>query len=268
MRIVDLVGQRYGMLKVISRAENKEQPNAQWNCVCDCGTACVVNSACLRRKSTKSCGCLRRSQLKGKVFGMLTVLGPFEVRARGQTYWLCRCACGGDNWVRSGHLTAGVTQSCGCTGPELIRLRATVHGQSNTPTHRTWMSMKARCYNKNTDSYKYYGARGITVCDRWNESFEAFAEDMGERPRGMTIERIDVNGNYEPSNCKWATSVEQARNKTNTRLLTLDGKSRTAIEWAEVLGIPRGTIVSRLLAGLSHKEVLTRPVGKSWKSQR
>lgn len=107
------------------------------------------------------------------------------------------------------------------------------HGMKNTPEYRTWIDMKKRCYNANSKDYKDYGQRGITVCDKWLHSFLAFYEDIGKRPVGLSIDRIDVDGNYESSNCKWSTPKEQARNRRSNRLVTIDGITKVLAEWIE-----------------------------------
>ncbi len=138
----------------------------------------------------------------------------------GKTTWNCICKCGNTVNRTADSLKVEGVKSCGCFGRESLSKialeRNTVHGQNKvgaqTGAHKSWISMRERCNDKNHSSYKYYGGRGITVCERWNK-FENFFEDMGERPHGMTIDRIDNDGNYEPSNCKWSTRSEQQQNK-------------------------------------------------------
>lgn len=130
------------------------------------------------------------------------------------------------------------------------------HGMSGTSTYRSWVSMVQRCTNPNNGRYSSYGGRGITVCDRWL-SFLNFDEDMGERPEGKSIDRYpDVNGNYEPSNCRWATPKEQGCNRRNNRLIEFGGKTATLSQWAEQIGIPRETLLSRLDRGWDLKRAL------------
>lgn len=119
------------------------------------------------------------------------------------------------------------------------------HGMSYTPSYSSWMAMKRRCENEKNSDYPYYGGRGIKVCERW-QSFDSFLTDMGERPAGMTIDRIDTKGDYEPCNCRWATRKEQSRNKRNNVVLTFHGETKTLPEWADHLKISIKTLRSRL----------------------
>lgn len=133
-----------------------------------------------------------------------------------------------------------------------------------SPTYKSWDGIIQRCLNSASSNYSDYGGRGICVCDRWNPaaggSFENFLYDMGERGFGFSIDRINVNGDYEPSNCRWATSKEQARNKRNTLMLELDGKTQSIMEWSEETGIPYSTIKKRINSyGWSHERALTTP---------
>lgn len=132
----------------------------------------------------------------------------------------------------------------------------TKHGKAATPEYKSWEGMKSRCNSPTNRAYQNYGARGITVCERWTK-FENFFADMGPRPHGTSIDRIDVNGNYEPSNCRWATNLEQRRNKRNNRKLTFNGESLCITEWAQRTGLKRRTIEARLTYGWSVEDALT-----------
>ncbi len=143
---------------------------------------------------------------------------------RTRPAWECMCDCGNLTTVEQAAITYGATKSCGCLQKEKARLSTIrpgmygkTHGYTNTPTYRSWNAMNTRCKNPNTDNFKHYGGRGIQVCDRWN-NFENFLNDMGERPDGKTLDRIDVNGNYKPENCRWATYSQQSRNKQAKRI--------------------------------------------------
>lgn len=145
-------------------------------------------------------------QLKGKRFGLLMVLPEAGRDGQGNVTWLCICDCGKETTVRGNHLISNITKSCGC----LIGKKET-HGLSKSPEYHCWESIIQRCTNPNNSAFHNYGSRGITVCDRWLD-FENFYADMGDRPEGLTIERVANDGDYEPSNCIWATRSTQQRN--------------------------------------------------------
>jgi hypothetical protein len=202
--------------------------------------------------------------LTGLVSGRLTVLSCEGKRA-GNYLWACRCECGGSALVTSHQLRRQTrpTRSCGCLQPAhalTIGARKKTHGKSKTQTYRIWHQMLDRCRNPKSTVFAYYGGRGISVCERWR-SFENFFADMGERPEGRSIERNDVNGSYEPGNCRWATDKEQNLNKRNTVYMELRGVRKPMMEWAEELGISYDALKGRRKLGWSDERALTEPSG-------
>lgn len=149
-------------------------------------------------------------------YGLLEVIDNTKIYIDSRVYWLCRCECGTIKKVIIKNLKSGTSKSCGCLQKKQTIERSTTHGMRHTRVWRLWQAMKTRCLNKNIPQFKNYGGRGIKVCEEWL-TFENFYRDMGEPIEHMTLDRINVNGNYEPSNCRWATRKQQAQNKTNNR---------------------------------------------------
>jgi len=197
----------------------------------------------------------------GQVFSKLTVISraPATAGNRGAR-WNCQCECGTTTVSRSDALKNGRAKSCGCHRAELggqrMKEMHTTHGMCGTPEYHTWQSMLNRCKNKNEPSYVNYGGRGISVSPDW-ESFEQFYADMGDRPEGMTLERVDVNGDYSKENCEWADRKQQANNKRNNHVILHDGESKTLAQWAEYYSIPAWKLSQRLVRdGLSFSEAI------------
>lgn len=196
--------------------------------------------------------------LTGKRFSRWTVQkhGANKSFACGAsvTTWECVCDCGNTGNVTGGSLRSGGSLSCGCIRDEIL----IKHGKYKTRTYRIRMGMIMRCENPKEKAWKDYGGRGIKVCDRWRDSFEAFLEDMGEPPsRDHCIERVDNNGNYEPSNCIWATMSEQLRNRRNTCFLTAFGETLCVEDWSKRYGIHRNTLKNRLDRGWDIEKAIT-----------
>lgn len=197
-----------------------------------------------------------RKDLVGKRFGRWIVTAYGGPGTSGAT-WVCVCDCGTARRVNASALLAGTSRSCGCLSEELKTERAT-HGHTrggHSPTFSVWRSMHARCSNPKHPSYQNYGGRGVKVCESW-KAFEAFLDDMGARPEGMTLDRIDNDGSYCKENCRWISMKENSNNRRNNRLLTLHGKTHTVSQWAALTGLNESTIRARLFRGDTDEEAL------------
>lgn len=205
--------------------------------------------------------------LVGAKFGRLLVLRKTNLRYHGKVCWECRCDCGTITTTTTGSLRKGQTRSCGCLHRDGLASRNRVHGLSHLPEYGIWESMKKRCNNPTNKAYKYYGGRGIRVCDRWSTSFEDFYSDMGPRPSNdHTLERIDSDGDYCPTNCRWATWEEQRRNIRSNRRVDLNGKSTILKDAADILGLSYNRLKYRLSRDYSFEDavehVRSKPSGK------
>ena len=201
-------------------------------------------------------------------YGRFSVIEQMPSDDPRHKYFRCLCDCGREKIVREDHLKSGRSRSCGCLRSERAAEtgkgfgeRRKRHGHAagfdTTPTYRTWQSMKARCLDRNHKHFKNYGGRGIKVCDAWMD-FSAFLSDMGERPKGTTIERTDNSGNYEPGNCVWATSKQQSRNKRTSRTIRAFGKNTTIAELAEEYGLTYNTLYARIVkADMSPEDAIS-----------
>lgn len=184
--------------------------------------------------------------LEGQNFGRLTVLGHVGRRGNGRhAHWLCRCECNNEAIVQGKHLRSGHTQSCGCWRRDVQTTHGQAPGSGRSKTYAIWNRMVDRCTNPAATCFHRYGGRGIMVCPQWRR-FENFFADMGARPSLQhSLDRIDNDGNYEPSNCRWATPREQANNTSRNRKLTWQGRTQTIAEWSRELGIKYSTLNNR-----------------------
>ena len=227
--------------------------NTYFLCRCICGTERWVSHAAFINGMSKSCGCSRQLQ-PDRRFGRLTIV------ARDNTLkkYLCKCDCGNTQYVRTGNLTSGSTISCGCWRENRLKIE---NAKSYRPEYAIWREMLQRCNNPNRPQYSRYGGRGIKVCERWFK-FDNFFLDMGERPKGLTLERIDNDKGYGPDNCKWASRYEQTRNRKVTRIIEFDGQQLTIPEWAIYLGINKHTLDNRIKRGWTLEKAL---IGKLYR---
>jgi hypothetical protein len=210
----------------------------------------------------------------GKKYNRLTVLElaykkrrPSRPTSGWAKYWLCLCDCGNKKIIDETAIGKN-TFSCGCLRLEKSHLNNITHGMSGTPTHTSWKGMRERCLLVNHVEYHNYGGRGIKVCERWEKSFVNFLEDMGFRPNKMSIERIDVNGDYTPENCKWATKKEQNNNRRDSVFFEFNGSRLTVAQWAEKTGFKYSTLKNRFYKGWDIEKALTAPVSKQHSDAR
>lgn len=199
----------------------------------------------------------KRIDMTGMSFGRLTVVSLHSITSNGNGKWLCSCECGGATVSYRSNLIKGRTTSCGCYAKENMSRIKTTHGHSRfnarTRTYKSYEAMKERCCKPEHISYPNYGAIGVTVCERWLGSFEKFLEDMGERPKGTTLDRIDSGGNYEPANCRWATTKEQGLNRRNCRVWIVDGvRYESSRDAASALGV-RQSVIHRWCRGYTSR---------------
>lgn len=197
------------------------------------------------------------NDLTGKSFGKWLVLYYAGGNGQGAT-WLCVCECGTERVVTASTMVGGRSRSCGCDLSGVYVSHGHQRGGKQSPTYMTWRAMLRRCSDSGHPSYKDYGGRGIKVCDAW-KSFEAFLSDMGERPKGKNLDRIDCDGDYTAENCRWLTNRENNNNRRNNHHIEFNGQTLTVSQWADVLGIKVGTIRARLSRGANTEQAL-RPI--------
>ena len=211
---------------------------------------------------------MKTVDIAGQKFGLLTAVEKNGTKS-GYTAWRCSCECGNEVTVAGKALRNGNTKSCGCMAKSALieRNKASAkHGMSNSAAFTVWTNMKERCLNPNHKSFNRYGGRGIKICDRWLESFENFLTDMGHPLPGLSIDRIEVSGNYEPGNCRWATAEEQSNNRENNRTVEYDGRTQTIAQWAREIGMSRQALRHRLESCWSIEEAMTMKLnhGNNW----
>lgn len=200
--------------------------------------------------------------LLGKKFDRLTAVEKTDKRINKHVVWKFLCDCGNEHFAMASEVKNGRTRSCGCLVSEVVSAIRTSHGATvnytPTPTYVVWQSMIRRCHAPAHKSFKDYGGRGIFVCERWHD-FENFLQDMGEKPKGLSLDRIDNNKGYSPDNCSWRSMKEQSRNKRSNRVLEMDGQKKCLQEWADEYNIHKSCLMARLKK-MSLKEALTKPV--------
>ena len=202
-------------------------------------------------------------RLENLKFGRLTAIKEVGRTKSGGALWVCKCDCGGEKVVSSDGLRSGRTQSCGCIKREQNVEMFTTHGEHGTPLHRLWAGIKNRCYNPNEPKYVHYGARGIKVCPEWETNYPAFRDWClaNGYSKGLTIERIDVDGDYSPTNCVFATQKTQQNNRRNNHRITYKGETKTLAQWADYLGMTYKMLEHRINRGWGIEDAFTIPKG-------
>ncbi len=263
LKIINLMGQRFGKLIVIEKAEDYISPKgkheSKWFCKCDCGNVKAVRQSDLRSGRTKSCGhCKSYSKeqniekipynrfkdITGQTFGRLTALYRIGKNKQNSAIWHCKCQCGKEIDVSLPVLQSRKSLSCGCLKKEKLIGRNTKHGLTNTRIYREWKAIKERCYRPTHEYYDYYGGKGIRVCEDWKNNFNNFydwAINNGYQD-DLTIDRKDNSEDYCPENCHWVTFKEQANNRTNNIVVNYNGTWLSINEVASILGKSYGYI--------------------------
>ena len=265
-----LVGERFNSLVILDIFKRGRQTFAK--CKCDCGNIKDINISNIKRGMSKSCGCSQKrkegsdSYLFEKPFGKLTVIKFHHKDDHYIRHYLCKCECGNYKIIAENHLKDGTTKSCGC---HRIAARITCKNMTGTRFHNIWRSMKQRCDNKTCSAFPNYGGRGITYCDNW-KVFNNFYDDMYQSyfhhikkygEKDTTLDRIDVNGNYELSNCRWATWEIQAKNKRKVIKVYDDilGEENSLMGYCKTHNLRYGRVSERVRRGWSIEDALTKP---------
>lgn len=248
----DLTGMRFGKWYVESFSHKKKY-DKYYNCVCDCGNRKTILGNNLKRGLTTNCGCEKSKKnhdrcfidLTGNKYNHLTCI-RWENK-NDCIYWLCKCDCGNETWVKPNNLKNNSVKSCGCIRANVNK----IHGMSHTRIHNIWSKMIERCFDSNSKMYKWYGKRGISVCGEWKgtDGFLSFMKWSLENgySENLTIDRIDNNGNYCPENCRWTDKITQANNTRANKKIEYNGEIHTIAEWSRIVEIPYYTIEQRIL---------------------
>lgn len=261
------IGDKVGNLTVIEYVGVIDS-NTCWKFKCDCGNEVVKSETIVLCGHIQHCNysCPYLHDISGQTFGLWTVIEPKKFDKPPRTRWLCKCKCGNERYVSYHDLTKGNSKSCGCVVKEKRIKSCTKHNLSHHPLSYILAQMKQRCYNPNNNRYINYGARGIKVCDEWLlknglglKNFFEWSINNGYK-EGLTIDRIDVNKDYEPSNCRWITNKNQQYNKTVTIYLTYNNETHNIKEWSDILGLPTSLIVSRLKRKWDVEKIFNTPL--------
>lgn len=252
-KIIDITGQRFGKLTAIRKEKKNKHGTYFWLCKCDCGNEKVATIGNLRSGQVKSCGCILAEDLTGKRFERLVPIKQVGRSASRGVIWECKCDCGNIVTVKAQSLKSGETKSCGCFN----RDKSTKHGLCNTRLYRIWHGIKCRCYEEKNKKYYLYGAKGIKMCEEWKNDFKKFYEwsiSNGYNEK-LTIDRIDSEGDYEASNCRWANIYTQNNNRKINHYLEYNGEKHTIAEWARIYKVNRDFFYNRMRKNKKHYTV-------------
>lgn len=261
----NIIGKKFNRLTAIKRIYD-DRKGVRYLFRCDCGKEKIILKSAVVTGKTKSCGCLSNEKIRercfkdltDKRFGKLVALNVSKTE-NGKTYWKCKCDCGNYSEVLTNRLTSGHTKSCGCLVKEKIGEVNKSHEKSGTRLYKIYQGMKARCYRETTPNYSSYGGRGITICREWLDDFTNFYEwaITNGYQEGLSIDRIDNNGNYEPKNCHWTNAEGQANNRRTSRYILVNGENMTVSEFAKKYEIKSKTFITRRLnKGCNYKKIL------------
>lgn len=276
------IGDRFGNLVVEKEIEpfvyKSGIKDRQYLCRCACGKEKALKRNYLLSGYPTNCGCSRKniSFHIGDKYGQLTIIERAENDNRNQTRVVCKCDCGKVVTVRIIHLKSGMTKSCGCYLRERVKQSSTKHGQSNSRLYSVWNGMKDRCYNINNRQYKNYGGRGIKICEEWQdfEPFYKWAISYGYNPEAVkgkcTIDRINNDGNYEPSNCRWVGMDIQQKNKrpTSKGMFEMDGVVKSLKDWCKLYGTSPSVVYGRTQRGWDKVKAITTPIAERYRRTR
>lgn len=268
-RTEDLTGRRFGKLTVLERDSDYISPSGahsvKWKCKCDCGVVLAARSSHLKEGRSKSCGWCNGGKLidiVGQRFGNLVVIEKIDDK---RTRYKCECDCGNIVSVNGYNLRHGIANPCSCSQRfQSGENNATYkHGGTGTRLYGIWQGMLNRCRNPKVERYNHYGGKGVVVCDEWKDfsTFRGWAISNGYKDT-LSIDRVDANGDYCPSNCRWADDKAQANNKTSNHIIEVNGESHNISEWSAITGINKGTIQSRLRRGWPPERAVSEPVRK------
>lgn len=265
------IGDQFGKLVVVSFPTGRPMAAGKANFLCACGNEKAIRLAHVIGGLTVSCGCVKRKLFveAGQIFERIKVVDAEPVAVGKHLKVACVCSCGTEKLIGIAELLNGSTKSCGCMVIEKLVTMSLRHGGESSSLYSVWHTMKSRCSNPKAENFENYGGRGISICREWIDDFAAFrqwAESSGYTP-ALEIDRADVNGNYQPDNCRWVTSRVNGNNRRNNVLLTAFGETKTMSYWADDprCAVTYSTLKQRISkARWSHEQAISEPSRKGF----